>query len=470
MRRGRMGTALVVVAALVGNACGGGGDDDSSAVPDTSDKLPDCPLDALDEADGPVEIVFWHGLQRELETTLQKLTDDFNSSQDQVQVKLVNNGQEDQQAKFVNGLATGDIPDAMEHQETHLQDMVDSRAILPAQSCLDAAERTPDAVDTDDFLQRALHYYAVGGVQWAMPFNVTNPVLLYNKVAFRQAGLDPDKPPTSLEEYRADAQAIKDAGFDHGIAMAIDAWHFEEFMALQGQEYVDHANGRDERATKVTFDSDTGEEFFTFLSGLVEDGLAVTNPREGPDSINNLLAIGQGTAGMTVVSSSALGTILQVVGSGQYPGTEMGIAPLPGRTGDGGAVVGGGGLYVTATDPAKQAAAWKFITFLTSPESQAVWSAGTGYVPVRTSAVDSPEVQQRWTEVPGFRTAYDQLVDGAENDATSGAVVGDISAVRAAVEAALTRMFLEGTSPEDALANAAADADEAIAAYNDRIG
>jgi sn-glycerol 3-phosphate transport system substrate-binding protein len=173
---------------------------------------------------------------------------------------------------------------------------------------------------------------------------------------------------------------------------------------------------------------------------------------------------------MTIMSSSALGSVLQVVASGQYDTVDMGIAPLPGRTEDGGVVVGGSGLYITAAAQAKQAAAWELIAFLTSPESQAAWSAGTGYVPVRESAVELPELQQRWAEVPGFRTAYDQLLEGADNDATAGAVVGDSAAVREAVEDALTRMYLDDQPPADALAQGVADADAAIAAYEERLG
>jgi len=309
---------------------------------------------------------------------------------------LVNNADQDQHEKFLAGLTTGDLPDVFMHQETYLRQMVDVQAVLPAQSCIDAA-----SYDMSDYLERARAFYEVEDVQWGMPFAVTNPVLLYNRAAFAQAGLDPDAPPTTLAEYRHAAKAIRDAGFDYGVAMAIEAWHFEELVALQGQSYVDNGNGRQDRATEVTFDSEVGEELFAFMDGLVDDGLAVTNPREGPDAINNLLAVGNGTAAMTIVSSSALGSILQVIGTGQYESVDMGIAPLPGRRDDGGVVVGGSGLYVTAIDPATQAAAWELITFLTSPESQAVWSAGTGYVPVRESAVERPEVQQRWTEVPG---------------------------------------------------------------------
>jgi sn-glycerol 3-phosphate transport system substrate-binding protein len=344
--------------------------------------------------------------------------------------------------------------------------MVDTQTVLPAQSCIDEAG---DAFDAADFTPRTLDYYQVDGVQWGLPFNVSNPVLLYDKAAFRQAGLDPDAPPATFDDVRAAAQALVDAGFPTGLSYKLDSWTFEQFLALQDAELVDHGNGRDERATAAEFDGDAGVEVFDWLGGMVADGLATSSPRSGPSVFDNILGIGGHDHAMTFDSSATLGTITEVLGSGQYADVELGVAPLPGGTGDGGVTVGGAGLYISATEAARQAAAWDFMTYLTSPENQSQWSAATGYLPVRTSAVDLPEVTRRWQEVPGFRVAYDQLVDGADTTATDGALVGPFEEVRAAVEGSLERMFLDGGDPADAVAGAADEATSAMASYNDRL-
>src|SRR5688500_14869079 len=86
-----------------------------------------CPLKALDNADGPVEITFWHAMTRANEETLIRLTDAFNSSQSQVRVSLVNQTTyEDTVEKFRNALATGDVPDVAQLPETFLQQAIDS--------------------------------------------------------------------------------------------------------------------------------------------------------------------------------------------------------------------------------------------------------------------------------------------------------------------------------------------------------
>jgi sn-glycerol 3-phosphate transport system substrate-binding protein len=462
-------------------ACGGGGDEGGG---DAGGDGAECPLAALDEAGGPVELVYWHGMTRVAEDTLISLTDRFNESQDQVRVKLVNNSAGDQHAKFLAGLETGDLPDVIQHDATLLQQMVDSGTVLPAQACIDAetgaeaeADGTDAAGDTggdatfdeDDWLARALAYHRLDGVQWALPFGVATPVLVYNRAAFERAGLDPDEPPATLDDYRTAAQALVDAGHRYGAAVAIEAWHFEELFAVQGEPYVDQGNGREGRATGVAFDSAAGEELYAFFDRMVDDGLAVTNPREGPNAIDNLLAIGKGDAGMTIVSSSALGSVLEVLGGGEYADVDLGVAPLPGSDEQGGVAVAGGGLSITARDPARQAAGWRFVRYLTSPEVQATWAAATGYTPVRTSSVDLPALRDAWEAEPGLRVAYDQLLSGAESPATAGPMVGDMPAVRSAVEEALTAMFVADLPPDEALARAAEDADAAISSYNDRL-
>ena len=163
---------------------------------------PKCPLNALKKAKSkPVEITFWHSAQRANEETLQRLTERFNSSQNDVRVTLVNQtGYNDKLKKFRAGLSSGDLPDLVMIEDTGLQQMIDTQAVLPAQSCIKA-----DKYDLSDNIKRVVDYYTVKGTLWPMPFNVSNPVLYYNKNAFQAAGLDPNNPPKTLDEVKAAA-------------------------------------------------------------------------------------------------------------------------------------------------------------------------------------------------------------------------------------------------------------------------
>lgn len=438
-----------------------------TAVPAARGGGGECPLSALNRAEKPVEIVFWHSMTEANEDTLGRLTDEFNGSQDGIRVELVNQiSYEDTLEKYQAGLDRGDLPDIAQIDYPDLQQMIDTRSVLPAQACVDA-----DDYDLSDHLPRVVDAYTVDDTLWAMPFNVVNPILYYNKNAFRQAGLDPEQPPATLGEVREAAEAIEASGYPAGFALKIDAFFFEHYLGKAGAPLVDNDNGRAARASGAVFDARPGAAVFAWMAGMVRDDLAVTNPRTGAGAVNNFLAVANEQVGMTVDSTGALGTIAEILGTGQFADVELGVGPMPGPTGKGGVLVGGAALYiVNKSNREEQAAAWEFAKFLSEPEPAAEWAAATGYIPIRESAVELPVVQQRWAEIPGFRVAFDQLVSGKDNVASAGAVIGDYRGVRAVLEEAEVRMFTEGKKPRAALKDAEEESDEVIQEYNERVG
>ena len=127
--RTRRGLGWLAAVSLLGAACSGGGDDDAGGSEGGGGgDLPECPLDALDDATAPVEITFWHTMTRANEEALVSLTDAFNASQDDVVVTLVNNvASNDQHEKFLANLSSNpdELPDLIQSQESYLQQMHD---------------------------------------------------------------------------------------------------------------------------------------------------------------------------------------------------------------------------------------------------------------------------------------------------------------------------------------------------------
>ena len=66
------------------------------------------------------------------------------------------------------------------------------------------------------------------------------------------------------------------------------------------------------------------------------------------------------------------------------------------------------GMFALAT-PAQKAAAWEFIKWFTSRESQIRWSLGTYYVPIQKSALNEPRLREQMDKTPGLSDAYRQL-------------------------------------------------------------
>lgn len=472
MHRGRIrALALLAVAGLTFSACGGGSSDDGGGGGggNGGNKVDpaECGLKELAAASGPVDVTFWHTMARANREWLERETKAFNASQDKVNVKLVDiPGYQEALTKYRSGLSSGDLPDLVQLEETSVQSMLDSQSTIPMQACVDAAKFSLDA-----FLPRATGYYSSDGVLRAMPWTVSNPLLMWDEAKIVKAGLDPTKPPQTLDELRDWARKIVDAKVaKYGIALRVEPYVFEFLLAKSGGLYVNNGNGRTERATEAAFAGPEGTAIWTWWKEMVDDGLAL-NTGAAPNNFDHMLAIGNGNAAMTFEASGVLGIVRAVLESGQYPGVKIGNAPLPALTPGGGIPVGDGALWIPqASSLAERGAAWTFVEFLSSAEEQAKLSVDGGYVPVRTDAATQPDLVEKWKADPILRTAYDQLEAGPLNDSTVGSLIGDYQGVRDAVKQGLTSMLEGGASAKDAIGAAQSDATEAIQAYNSRLG
>ena len=461
--------AFVVGALLATFLVGCSADDRVGGTFDTTVDPADCGIAALEAADEPVKIVFWHTMVRTNLDWLVATTDAFNASQDEVQVVLRQQPTyQDLFTKYKAGLASGDLPDLVQMEETVVQQMIDSRSTIPAQACIEATD-----YPLDDYLPPALAFYASGGVQRAMPWAISNPVLFINRAAFRKAGLDPDDPPQTLAEVREVSEAIVAAGgARYGIALKPAPYIFEFLLAKSGGELVDNGNGRRSRAQHANLDSPESIAIWTWWHDMVADGLALDTGAD-PDDIDHLLALANESEGaaMTLEGSAAIGPIDAILSSGAFPGVEPATAPLPALTPGGGVPVGDGSLWIpSASSPAKRAAAWRFTTYLNEPAQQASMAVAGGYVPTVRSATELPELVAKWEAQPMFRAGYDQLLAGEITDANSGTLVGEYQGLRNATRDGLIRTLREGVDPAEAARRAKAEADIAIQEYNDRVG
>lgn len=461
-----MASVLVAVALLAG-ACGDS--DDDKAADKNSAKSASCPVDAVAKATKPIDITFWHSMADANESTLKAMIADYNASQSKVKVNLQFQGDYDDTAKkYVATLQQGDLPELVQLHEIYPRMMIDTKSTMPVQACIDAAKH-----DLSDYLAAPLKQFNVDGMQWSMPFNTSVPVLYYNRAAFRNAGLDPDLPPTTFEEVRSASEKIVSSGAARsGIAFELKADPITQWMSVAGQPLVDHGNGRNGQATEAVFDTATGREVYGFMKTMIDDKLAISVGRNRA-GVDHLLALAKGDAAMAIFTSAALGSVLGVLASGQFPGVEPGVAPMPGLRdpkGKGGVFVGGGSLHIVekGSTPEQRAAAWDLVRWLDEPAQQARLHEATGYIPIRKSVAELPAIVNLWKSNPLFRVGYDELI--ASGNASGSAVLGAYSSVEDVIIAGLERMTLEGQDPAEATRRASVEATKAIKDYNERVG
>ncbi len=419
----------------------------------------------------PVSITMWHSMTEANLQTLQKLTDQFHRSQKNVRVNLVGqNSYTDTLTAYTTALSAGTskLPDVLQWETSLIQLLIDSQSVVPVGSAVAA-----DHYSLGDYVPSMLNYFRVNGTLWAMPFNISSQVLYYDQNVLVKAGLDPTKPPTTLNGLRTAAKKIVSSGAaKYGMSLKGAPATFELFMSLGNKTVVNHSNGRKGRATAVTFDDALGRSIFSWWSGMLNDKLAQETAPTGTGVYDNLLAIGSGIAPMTLDTSAALGTILVVLTQKQYANVKLGVGPIPSPGSkpakSGGVFIGGAGLYIVKKSAAHQDAAWQFIKFLTSPDQQATWAVGTGYVPVRKASLSNPTLSKAWNSVPGYRVPYQQLLSSPVNPACAGYVSGAANQIDTAIQNALAALA-NGTPAKQALNEAASAANSAIRSYNQRV-
>jgi sn-glycerol 3-phosphate transport system substrate-binding protein len=433
--------------------------------------LASCAEDGPRQIDGRTEVVFWHSMGGVNRDALDRMADGFNETQDAYVVRPVFQGSfSDSLRKLVSSFGTRSMPALIQLDDIQLRFMVDSEAVVPIQTFIDRDETEgegTDAFDLEDFEPRALVYYALEGQLQAMPFNLSGPVLYYDRNAFRDAGLDPDRPPVTLEEVReySEQLVVRDERgriVRNGIALSISAWHFEQMLAKQGALYANHGNGREEPATEVVFNGPEGEAILTWYREMVESGLASNVGQQG---LQALLSLAAGRTAMAIESTAAMrGIVLALGGDAE----RLGAGPIPAPASpEGGVVIGGAAAWIMADRPeVEQQGAWEFLKYVTSPEVQAQWHVDTGYFPVRVSSWTMEPAASLHRDVPQFTTARDQLMASPLNPATSGAAVGPFTQVRDTVVEAFERVLVGGGEPADALDEAAEKANRAIERYN----
>jgi sn-glycerol 3-phosphate transport system substrate-binding protein len=367
-----------------------------------------------------------------------------------------------------------DRPTLVQMPEYTLQLLADSGTDVPIQSCVNA-----EGYDLDDFVPRATAYYTLRGALQGMPFNLSNPVLYYNRAAFEAAGLDPDDPPESLEELRSASESLVESGVvKYGLALdhSIDGgggWFLEQWLAKAGELYSNNENGRAAPSTNVLFAGTAGVELLTFLQEMVIDGLAVdVGPNTSlPDNLLKL--VDKEPAAMTIHTTAALGSVLSILDAGGYPVTsaDVGIGPMPGPTVNPGVLVGGASLWLPiGKADVETAAAWDYVKFLVAPEQQSQWAADTGYVPVRESATELAPIKDVYTADPRFKVGYDQLLAAADTPVEAGPVLGPQREVRILTSNAVESILVGRADVAQTLSAAARQSDLLIANWASSVG
>lgn len=245
------------------------------------------------------------------------------------------------------------------------------------------------------YLTKFLDLGTVNGKPYVAPFQVSVPVLAYNKDLVRQAGLDPNAPPKTIDELIAQAKTVRDALKDVTPVFiptdTIADWNLQGFVQSAGGELVDDAGN-------PAFDSPAAKKGLAIYEQLAKNKLADTVPfAQGTASFY------AGKTAFFLTTSSASASMAAAVGNK----FTWSMIPQPVAAGGSGKYpAGGNGWMVLTDDRCKAAFGNQLIAEMLEPETLASSLQTFGYFPVDSQAAKAldadPKLLPQVRTVRGF--------------------------------------------------------------------
>lgn len=360
--------------------------------------LTGCGAKSTDQAvkgatDGKVQVEFWNALTGKNEEVLKGFVDEFNKQSDNVEVKMVSQGDYwENGTKLQAAIAAKNQPDLTMLEVTQVSQFASFGALANVDNYISEEKQK-------DFLEGLMKESEYNGKTVSVPLNRSTPLLYLNKEMCEAAGLDPAGPKNwnELKEY-ATKLTNKESGVV-GLAVPIDIWFYEALIYQQGGEMIDKNN-------KVAFNNEKGIKALKLWQDMMKNGIMQLPAGEGYDAWDTAKdAFINGKAGMTFQSTASLsGIVEQTEGS-----FTVNTAFLPGDTTYGVPTGGANIVIMEGSSEEEKQAAGEFIEFMTDKENVVKFSMETGYMPITNSALESEEITKLYEEKPQYKVAADQL-------------------------------------------------------------
>ena len=405
-------------------------------------------------AQAPVEVPFFFPVA--VGGPITKIIDgyaaDFEKDNAGIKLHPIYSGSyQDTIAKALTAVKSGDPPVTSILLSTDMYTLIDEDAIVPFD---DLIKTDADRAWLKSFYPAFMENSQTGGKTWGIPFQRSTIVLYYNKDAFKEAGLDPNKAPgtwSEMADYAVKLTKRDAAGNVTQWGVQIPSSGFPYWL-FQGLALENGVNLMNAAGTEVYYDKpevigalqywlDLINKTKVHPPGIVEWG---TTPK---DFFERKVAMMWTTTGnLTNVKSNAK--------------FDFGVAMLPAGK-QRGSPTGGGNFYIfKKSTPAQREAAFKFIKWVTTPERAAQWGIDTGYVAVRADAWDTPVMKQYVTGFPPAAVARDQLPFAKAELSTH-----DNQRVTKALNDGLQAALTGTKTPEVAMKDAQREADRLLRSY-----
>ncbi|MEJ8851787.1 ABC transporter substrate-binding protein [Variovorax rhizosphaerae] len=404
-------------------------------------------------AQAPVEVQFYYpvAVGGPIAKTIDGFAEGFMKENPGIKVTPIYAGTyQETIVKALTAHKSGTPPVTSVLLSTDMFTLIDEDAVVPFDNFVKTDD---DKAWLGGFYKAFMMNSQTGGKTWGIPFQRSTVVMYWNKEAFKEAGLDPNKPPTNWAELKDAATKLtkKDASgkvTQWGVQIPSSGFPYWLFQTLTTPNDAILAN---DAGTQVKFDD---PKVIEALQTWVDLGKAGIHP---PGVVEWGTTPKDFFERKAAIIYTTTGNLTNIKANAKF---DFGVGMIPGNKRKG-SPTGGGNFYIfKKSTPAQQEAAFKFAKWVTQPERAAQWSMDTGYVAVSQAAYDTPTLKKYGADFPPALVARDQLpVSVAEFSTHDNQRV--TKALNDGLQAALT-----GTkTPAQAMKDAQQEADRILRSY-----
>lgn len=403
---------------------------------------------------GAVDLSFYYpvAVGGPITKIIDTMAADFEKENPGIKVKPIYSGSyQDTITKVLTALKGGDAPQLSVLLSVDMFTLIDEDAIVPFD---EMAKTDADKAWMKGFYPGFMENSQTGGKTWGIPFQRSTVVMYWNKELFKEAGLDPEKPPQSWAEFvemgkkltKRDAAGnvtqwgvqVPSSGFPY--------WLFQGFTTQNGAILMNSAGtetyfDKKEVVEALQYWVDLSQKHKIHPPGIVEWG---TTPK---DFFERKAAIIWTTTGnLTNIRNNAK--------------FDFGVAMLPAGKRRGSPTGGGNFFVFKKSTPEQRDAAFKFVKFMTEPKRAAEWAIATGYVAVSPAAWETAEMKKYVAEFPPPLVARDQLAHAVAELSTH-----DNQRVTKALNDGLQAALTGAKSPDQAMKDSQREAERILKPY-----
>ncbi len=407
------------------------------------------------------EIVFWHAFEGFLYDQFAEIVDDFNHQSKSYQIKLVNKGNYTE--TFDSGVAAaehGNPPHILQVYEVATQTMMlKPKLFRPVDELMLYYFKK---FDNDIYIDAVRDFYSTpDNKMYSLPWNASTGILFYNKKAFEQAGLDPEKPPTTWEELETAGIKLVSAGYKGFVTAWPVAYHLEHLCSWHNLPFATEGNGFGGLKARLDFN---GPYALRHISKLVDWQQSGVFSYQGRFVDQAERFFTDGKSAILLQGSNRVSMLKKKspdpIGVGFMP-YWADITGAPYRLN-----IGGSSFWALAGfDEDIYRGIAHFFSYLSSTEVQAHWHQKTGYLPITEAAYYLTKKKGYYEKNPAAEIAVLEVMNNKNTPYTRGIRLGNYTIVREKILDNLEKAFAGELTPKEALDKAIEEGNQLLAEF-----